>query len=158
MSYFIFLDPIESTYVGDDDTIDYDVRFIKLPGTILEWFKELWSTDDIRPFLHATLNCECPPGLWSIYEEDEDRPEEEPTTQEELFTWLQDNVAVERDVNVNAHSIVIGSTMEFDCEYAFFTAEAVRNNELGQYLQPLVAIEGDEVKATKSTVRLSAYL
>jgi hypothetical protein len=82
MSYFIFLEPDEDTY-KDDETVEYHIIFSKLPSTILDWFKHLWVAEDAQPYLHLTLGCECPPGLWSVYEEEDEQPDEDFQSQNE---------------------------------------------------------------------------
>lgn len=116
------------------------------------------------------MGCECPAGLWTVFEEDEESEIQENEknkiaekafldTESKLFQWLKENLAVERQVEVFPNSIVVGTTMEFDYEWAFFNAQAALEQQLGKHLSGLLELSEDGVlKKKNETVVLSAYL
>ena len=150
-SYFLYLMPDESgkNYCGDTETVQYTIKLTRLPGTILDWFKDLWASKEHKKFITETLGVEEVFGLNATYDDEcEEKPEvEKYQNNEDLFKYLCNNINVEKKVLSHAHSLIVSHNVEFDRLYAFFEAEAVNLKELGKYLQPLVSLdENGDVK------------
>ena len=84
-------------------------------------------------------------------------------TDQELLPFLQKYFYFERYGIVGDHSFRIGTTLEFDYEFAFFYAEALlaenKLKELGPYLsQTLVFLEDGSITTDRKVIRYSAYL
>ena len=172
--YFISIcgESNDDTYDGDTDLIDYTVVFTPLtdassnPCTLLEWFKGLWkgTSDDCEAYISKTLKVPTihfVHMLWTVF--DLELIESYPShiqTEEELITWLTEKMCSERFTKVTPNGMFIGSTGEFDIEYAFFTQEAISSDQLGKHLSTLIQInpKTQAVEATKSIYRASAYL
>ena len=162
----------ESTYDDTTDLIDYTVAFTPLadesgkPCTLLEWFKGLWhgTSGDCEKYISKTLKVDSMNQvhmLWCVFELE--LIESYPThiqTEAELTSWLTEKMLSERFHKISPNGLFVGSTGEFDIEYAFFTAEAIALGELGKHLGSLVTIDPktQTIQANKSAYRASAYL
>lgn len=102
-------------------------------------------------------------GIWNICNEEYVNEVKEDWTEPELLQWLKDHFFYERFGKINPHAFVIGTTLEFDYEFAFFYSDAVKeeNKEanLGAHLgRTLTWHEDGTVTNSENLLRDSAYL
>lgn len=76
-----------------------------------------------------------------------------------LFKFLKKQLGWERYLYNNKHSVVVGTTMEFDHEWAFFEKEAVESGELTEHLKKLIKLnDKGEVERINEKIIAKAYL
>jgi hypothetical protein len=76
-----------------------------------------------------------------------------------LFQFLKKQLGWERYCNTNKNSLVVGTTMEFDHEWAFFEREAFDSGELTDNLKKLIKLnDKSEIEKNSETIVASAYL
>jgi predicted DNA-binding WGR domain protein len=173
-TYFVSMSPKEETYRGEDETVEYDIflRELTVDGarcSLLEWFESAWRAsadgeDAAEEHVLAALSIpdmQSVHGIWGLWDEDERPKTFKPLNNEaKLKAWLSSNLAVEREVVIGQHGILIGSTGEFDVDYAFFRPQALAAGELGKHLTPLLKYDEatNTVTAVQPTIRYTAYL
>eukprot|EP00386_Alphamonas_edax_P006744 GDKI01021715.1.p1 GENE.GDKI01021715.1~~GDKI01021715.1.p1 ORF type:complete len:174 (-),score=65.25 GDKI01021715.1:96-617(-) len=171
-SYFLLFNPDDSgdTYDDDDDTVEYKLSLQELalptgPCTVLEYFQHLLAHPSPEEFLKSSLKQEWVDGLHTTYDpefsEESDPVPPSPDAVADwgkLCAWLKEHVCIERHFDFTERAIVIGTTREFDIEYAFFSADAVAKGDL-KLLGQWVEVDGDgNVTLKCDKVRHSAYL
>jgi hypothetical protein len=143
---------------------------------MLQWFDALWACARSEGYEGAekfAVDSLCVPsimmsvhGLDSMFHargqdqsaEDSAAPSEPLPSDAQMKEWVKKNLSAERLVVAGKDSIVVGSTGEFDVEYAFFNLPALRNKELGENLMPLWVERNGTVAARAPKQRASACL
>ena len=142
------------------------LKFISVRFKALFTLAKSDKPDETVPFTLNSLGIpklQCAAGIWNTVSDDVLSETDSIHSEEQLLQWLCQHFYFERYGKVNEFALRIGTTMEFDYEFAFFYPEALlegnQEENLGPYLSKTLVLNLDgTVSKTCDSIRYSAYL